>query len=89
MYSLMKTVKMVCGIINALAALHIGLWTMGYNVLNYPMFADRIGGAMLYINYCVGISGAIFLVLCMMCFYSCASGCSSHGCGSCGVMGRN
>jgi hypothetical protein len=89
MHALMRTVKKVCGIINAIAALHIGLSTMGYNVFNYPMVADNIGGAMTYINYAFGVSGALFLVLCAICCYSCSSCCSAQGCASCGVMGRN
>lgn len=89
MHSLIKTVKNICGIINAVAALHIGLVALGYDVLKNLMIADKIASSMMYVHYCVGFSGALSLILYVMCFYACLSGCSSHGCGSCGVMGRN
>ncbi len=89
MHSLIKTIKKVCGIINALVALHIGLLALGYDLLKYLMISDKIASSIIYIHYSVGVSGALTLILYVMCFYSCSSGCSSHACGSCGVMGRN
>jgi uncharacterized membrane protein YuzA (DUF378 family) len=89
MHSLMKTVRKVCGIINSICAIHVGLMSVGYDVFSYPMIADRIGWAMTYINYGFGFSGIAFLVLSVIHFSSQGSCCSSQGCGSCGVMGKN
>lgn len=89
MHSLMKTIKKICGLINAIAALYIGLLALGYDLLKYLMIADKLASSMIYIHYCVGASGALTLILYVICFYSCLSGCSYHGCGSCGVIGKN
>jgi len=91
MDSLMKHIKKVAGLINSLAALHLGLSALGYNIFSYPMILDRFGWALPYINYAFGVSGLVFLVMWVMCCVSCSSCCSSgsHGCGSCGVMNKH
>lgn len=76
----MKIVAKISLLISSLAAIHMGLMEMGYNLVDTMKLAEYSRP----LGYIVGIAGVISLVMLLMWCMKPHCGCGSGSSGSCG-----
>lgn len=82
--------KKFSGMLNAIAAIHLGLLSYGYNLLEKVSSMSGSPVLSAYIPYVFGISGVIYLVLMFGCLFGgCDAGsCASQSSCGCGMLGK-
>ena len=71
-----QTLWLLASLITSLAAIHIGLFNFGINILHGPFIQMRLNYLIRPVDMIVGLSGLYILITSLFCAFECNMNCS-------------